>query len=84
MDSRLAELFELLKAQGWNIGMSERPGTTGWWEFITEQATTHIGYLYEDGSVYLPEGPDVVAESEFHAARGAGRAWRLVRWEADR
>lgn len=54
---------------------------TGWYEFVTpgERATTHIGYVYEDGSVYLPEGPDVVTERDFRMAAATDRFWRLVR-----
>jgi hypothetical protein len=54
---------------------------TGWYEFITpgEQATTHIAYVYSDGSVYLPEGPDVVSEIDFRMAAATDRFWRLVR-----
>lgn len=54
---------------------------TGWYEFVTpgEAATTHIGYVYEDGSVYLPEGPDVVDETDFRMAAATDRFWRLIR-----
>jgi len=53
----------------------------GWYEFITanEAATTHIAYVYSDGSIYLPEGPIVVDETDFHMASAAGRCWRLIR-----
>lgn len=53
----------------------------GWYEFITpdEKATTHIAYVYEDGSVYLPEGPDVATEQDFRLASATARFWRLVR-----
>lgn len=58
--------------------------TVGWYEFVTpgERATTHIAYVYEDGSVYLPEGPDVVTEIDFRMAAATDRFWRLVREEA--
>lgn len=53
---------------------------TGWFEFILPGvATTHIAYVYEDGSVYLPEGPAVVTERDFLFADAEGRAWHLVR-----
>jgi hypothetical protein len=35
--------------------------------------------VYEDGSVYLPEGPDVVTERDFRMAAATDRFWRLVR-----
>jgi hypothetical protein len=56
---------------------------TGWYEFVSpsEAATTHIAYVYEDGSVYLPEGPDVVTEEQFRLAAATNRFWRLVREE---
>lgn len=57
----------------------------GWYEFITanEAATTHIAYACEDGSVYLPEGPDVVTGRDFKAASKTARFWRLDRLDPD-
>ncbi|UOR02041.1 hypothetical protein MUN77_01535 [Leucobacter allii] len=57
------------------------PGQTlGWHEFILDgAATTHIAYVYEDGSTYFPEGPEVVTESDFRLASAAGRVFPLVR-----
>lgn len=37
--------------------------------------------VYEDGSVYLPEGLDVVNETDFRMASATNRFWRLVRVE---
>ena len=62
--------------------MATAEDRTGWHEFIVSAATTHIAYVYEDGSVYFPEGPDVVCEQDFVLASAVGRCWRLVR-EAD-
>lgn len=57
-----------------------RVDRTGWYEFIREGgSTTHIVYVHEDGSVYLPEGPMVASEMDFLFAAARGRAWRLVR-----
>ena len=59
----------------------ERRDNTGWHEFVTadDSATTHIAYVYEDGSIYLPEGPDVVTATDFRMAAATGRFWRLER-----
>lgn len=56
-------------------------GHIGWVEFVTadDAATTHIAYFHEDGSVYLPEGPDVVSGETFRLAATADRFWPLVR-----
>lgn len=61
--------------------MSEqRTGYVGWVEFVKDGgATTHIAYLYEDGSTYFPEGPQVACEWDLRAAEAAGRMWPLVR-----
>lgn len=54
--------------------------TTGWFEFVSATAaTTHIAYVYEDGSVYLPEGRDVVDQDDFTYAAARGKVFRLVR-----
>lgn len=51
----------------------------GWYEFLKPVvSTTHIAYVHEDGSVYLPES-DVVDEADFHVAQAKGRCWRLLR-----
>lgn len=57
----------------------------GWIEFVSpgEHATTHIAYVYEDGSVYLPEGPSVVTETDFRLASATDRFWPLVRLADD-
>lgn len=52
----------------------------GWYEFHALPVnTTHVAYVYGDGSVYLPEGPDVTDEMEFRWAVENGDAFRLVR-----
>lgn len=52
----------------------------GWFEFYKPDVmTTHIAYVYEDGSVYLPEGLDVVDEVDFTLANARGLVYRLVR-----
>jgi hypothetical protein len=57
-----------------------RTGYVGWVEFLRDQvSTTHIAYLHEDGSVYLPEGPQVVSEMDLRMAEIAGSMWPLVR-----
>lgn len=53
---------------------------TGWYEFVKPGgSTTHIAYVHEGGSVYLPEGLDVVGEEDFRLASASDRFWRLVR-----
>lgn len=58
----------------------------GWVEFVTadDAALTHIAYVYEDGSLYLPEGPDVVSADDFRLAAATDRIWPLVRRAAER
>lgn len=51
----------------------------GWYEVISPRATTCIVYVHEDGSLYLPEGPDALDETEFAFAAARGNAHRLVR-----
>lgn len=53
-----------------------------WYEFVTADAaaTTHIAYLHEDGSVYLPEAG--VTEDDFRLASATDRFWRLARGSA--
>lgn len=53
----------------------------GWVEFVTadDAATTHVAYVHEDGSVYLPEGPVVVSGETFRLAAATDRFWPLVR-----
>lgn len=59
---------------------TERIDRAGWYEFIMPGgSTTHIAYAYENGTVYLPEGEDVVSEQDFHLASASDRFWRLVR-----
>jgi uncharacterized protein (UPF0216 family) len=64
-----------------DVAESCQDDRVGWYEFITadDSATTHVAYVYEDGSVYLPEGPDVVDETDFVMASASNRFWRLVR-----
>ena len=51
----------------------------GWYEVISPRnATTCIVLVYEDGSLYLPEGDDL-DETEFAFAAARGNAHRLVR-----
>ena len=51
----------------------------GWYEVINPRnATTCIALVYDDGSLYLPEGDDLTAD-EFHFAAARGNAHRLVR-----
>jgi hypothetical protein len=56
------------------------PDRTGWYEFILDgKATTHVAYVHEGGSVYLPEAD--VTEDDFLFASAAGRVFRLMRTE---
>jgi len=51
----------------------------GWYEVINPRnATTCIALVYEDGSLYLPEGEALTPE-EFAFAAARGNAHRLVR-----
>lgn len=53
-------------------------GHIGWVEFIHPKgATTHVAYIHEDGSVYLPEG-DAVDPEWFTLAAASDRFWPLV------
>jgi hypothetical protein len=63
--------------------VSDHEDRTGWYEFIkpSDAATTHIAYVFEGGSIYLPEGADVVTEQDFRLAAATNRFWRLVRAE---
>jgi hypothetical protein len=59
--------------------MTDTNSGPGWYEVIhPRNATTCIALVREDGSLYLPEGPDLTAE-EFAFAAARGRAHRLVR-----
>ena len=52
----------------------------GWFEVIhPTRATTHIVYVHEDGSLYFPEGAQVLDHHEFAFADARGMAHRLVR-----
>ena len=54
--------------------------TTGWHEFAhVVKSTTHIAYIYENGSAYFPEGPTVVGPDDFTYAAARGKVHRLVR-----
>lgn len=53
---------------------------SGWHEFYKPGVmTTHIAYVHENGWVYLPEGPDVVSETDFLLAAAEGHVHRLIR-----
>lgn len=53
---------------------------SGWYEVANPRtATTCIAYVYEDGSVYFPEGEQVLNREEFEFAAARGRAHRLAR-----
>ncbi|HEY9370407.1 hypothetical protein [Streptomyces sp.] len=50
-----------------------------WYEVINPRnATTSIALVYNDGSLYLPEGPDALTVEEFHFAAAQGKAYRLI------
>ncbi|MEU6365794.1 hypothetical protein ABZ876_08560 [Streptomyces sp. NPDC046931] len=52
----------------------------GWYEVINPRnATTCIALVYEDGSLYLPEGQGALTAEEFAFAAARGNAHRLVR-----
>ena len=55
----------------------------GWFEVIhPSHATTHVVYVHEDGSLYFPEGTQVLNRHEFAFADMQGHAHRLVRSDA--
>ena len=57
-----------------------REDGVGWYEVIhPSRATTHIAYVHEDGSIYFPEGTQILDTHEFAFAAATGRAHRLVR-----
>jgi hypothetical protein len=60
-----------------------RVGYVGWVEFTrpASDSSTHIAYLYGDGSSYLPEGPDCCDEIDLRTAESLGRMWPLVPME---
>jgi hypothetical protein len=61
---------------------AELGGTSGpgWYEVINPRdATTCIALVYEDGSLYLPEGEDVLTEEAFAFAAARGQVHRLAR-----
>lgn len=64
--------------------MSDPNTGEGWYEWHKmPQNTTHIAYVHENGSVYLPEGD--ADQSDFLLASARGHVHRLVRAEeADR
>ena len=60
--------------------MSDVNSGPGWYEVIhPRNATTCIALVYEDGSLYLPEGEAVLTQEEFAFAAARGNAHRLVR-----
>lgn len=75
VDRLLAERAELVR-----VLTEEAQGGVGWWEFHAPgKVTTHIVYVYEDGSWYFPEGLDVVDPTWFTLAAASGKTWRLIR-----
>lgn len=53
---------------------------SGWYEVIhPSRATTHVAYVYEDGSIYFPEGEQLLDRHEFAFAAARGNVHRLVR-----
>lgn len=63
--------------------MTDPNSGVGWYEVIhPSTATTHIAYVYEDGSVYFPEGLQSLDRHEFEFAAARGNAHRLVRADA--
>lgn len=60
--------------------MPEVNSGPGWYEVINPRnATTCIALVYEDGSLYLPEGEDALTPEEFAFAAARGKAHRLIR-----
>jgi hypothetical protein len=56
-----------------------RVGYVGWVEFLRGRvSTTHVAYLHEDGSAFIPEG---LSEWDLRDAEAAGRMWPLVQGE---
>jgi len=52
----------------------------GWYEVVNPRnATTCIALVYEDGSLYFPEGEQVLNRHEFVFAAASGTAHRLAR-----
>lgn len=61
-------------------GVSDPNSGPGWYEVMHPTvATTHIVYVYENGSIYCPEGEYVLDRSEFEFAAARDMAHRLVR-----
>ena len=68
---------DALTKELWHVWELAESVGVGWIEFIKmPEATTHIAYIYSSGEVYLPDGENVTALYEAHAA---GRAWHLIR-----
>lgn len=83
-DGFASSIVDALSISGLFASPVREPGhseaETGWFEFIMPGgSTTHIAYVYEDGSVYLPEGRDVVDEDDWVLAKASGRVWQLIR-----
>ncbi|MEL3944835.1 hypothetical protein [Streptomyces sp. LNU-CPARS28] len=54
--------------------------SSSWYEVINPRnATTSIALVHDDGSLYLPEGPDALTVEEFHFAAARGRTYRMMR-----
>lgn len=67
---------------GWRPALHSPPQLAGpgWYEVIhPSRATTHVAYVYEDGSIYFPEGVQVLDRHEFAFAAARGKVYRLVR-----
>ena len=61
-------------------GLDQIDSGPGWFEVIhPSHATTHVVYVHEDGSLYFPEGAQVLDRHEFAFADARGMAHRLVR-----
>lgn len=55
-------------------------GGPGWYEVINPRnATTCVAFVHEDGSLYFPEGEQVLNQNEFEFAAARGNAHRLIR-----
>lgn len=77
------ERNEALREAGLLAPAPLREDGVGWYEVIhPSRATTHIAYVHEDGSIYFPEGTQVLDSHEFTFAAARGLAHRLVRADA--
>ncbi|UVK58747.1 hypothetical protein SEA_GANTCHERGOBLIN_86 [Arthrobacter phage GantcherGoblin] len=58
-------------------GVTHGAGWYEWWNL--EKSTTHVSYVHENGSVYVPESG--VSVEDFITAVERGKAFRLYRLE---